>query len=158
MPGPTRSMYAVSFSGVSVSAAHDFFEVIPAANKPLILHGCIITQTSETPAEEEQLLIKVIRGHTASGSGGTTPTPVPLVSDDAAAGFSAEANNTTIASAGTPVDLVVEAFNSRMGWYWMPTPELRPTVKVNTTGVVIRLVNAPTDAITFSGCLYVEER
>lgn len=154
----TRSVYAITFTGVSVSAAHDFFEVSPAANKPLMVHGIIITQSSEPATEEEQLTVQLIRGHTASGSGGSAFTPIPLVSDDAAAAFACEINNTTLASAGTPVVLHTESFNSRMGWSWIPTPELRIALKVNITGLVVRLLNAPVDPITFNGTMYVEER
>ena len=75
---------------------------------------------------------------------------------DAAAGFTAEVNNTTIASAGTSVVLWADAFNVRAGYQlWFP-----PRVTPETSGtllLVVRLAGAPADAITLSGSAVIEE-
>lgn len=150
-------IYSVEFSGVAVSAAQDFFEILPAANKPVALHGVFLSQSSDAgDSEEEFLRIRVIRGHTTSGSGGTSATPRPADSNDAAAGATAEVNNTTIASAGTAVNLHSEAFNSRAGLQLIWTPEMRPRCQ-NAELIVVRLLAAPADALTMSGTLYFEE-
>ena len=158
MASETRSLYAITFTGVSVSAAHDFFQIDPVNNRNCVLHSVVITQSSEPSSEEEQLTVQIIRGHTVDGSGGSVATPVPLLSDDVAAVMDAQINNTTIASGGTPVILHSEAFNSRMGWYYLPTPEMRTVTKANAVLFVVRLLNAPSDAITFNGTMYIEER
>ena len=152
-------VYAVTFEAVAVSAAQDFFEIAPADDKPVCLHACYLSQSSDVgDAAEELLRVKIIRGHATTGSGGSAATGVPLGPSDTAAGFAAEVNNTTIASAGTGVDVHAEQFNIRTGWAWVPTPEARPYCS-QAAGVliVVRLMAAPADALTMSGTLIVEE-
>lgn len=151
-------MYAVTFENVAVTAQVDFFEIAPASNKPCIVHACYISQSSDVgDAAEEMLRVKIIRGHATSGAGGAAATPSPLNPGDSAAGFTAETNNTTIASTGTTVDLHAEAFNIRSGWVYMPTPETRPIVTQGQTTLVVRLMAAPADSLSMSGTLVVEE-
>jgi len=151
-------MYTVQFENVSVTAAQDFFEITPADDKVCVVHAIFLSQSSEVgDAQEEMLRAQIIRGHTTSGSGGTTPTPEPTNPNDAAAGFTAEVNNTTIASAGTTGIIHSEAFNVRTGWVYIPTPEMRPMVKQTNTTLVVRLLAAPADAVSMIGTLYVEE-
>lgn len=149
--------YTVIFSAVSVSAAQDLFEISPADDRPIELVGLSLGQTSDVAdAAEEILQISVIRGHTTSGSGGTAPTPAALNPLDAAAGFTAEVNNTTVASAGTTQTLHTDVWNVRAGYLiWWP-PEARPVATQGNTTIVIRQT-APADALTMSGTLYVRE-
>src|SRR5689334_2124266 len=109
--------YSVQFEAVAVSAAVDFFELTPADDKPVKIIGLFLSQSSDAgDAQDELLRYQVIRGHTTSGSGGASPTPVPLGSSaGAAAGFAAETNNTTIASSGTTTLLHSDTFNVRAG-------------------------------------------
>lgn len=151
-------MYTVEFENVAVAAAQDFFEIAPADDKPVLLHAIFLSQSTETgDAQEEMMRFRVIRGHTTSGSGGTVPTPRPLDHNDAAAGFTAEVNNTTIASVGTAVNLHSEAFNIRAGLQLIFTPEMRPRCDQGQGLVVVRLLAAPVDSVTMDGTLYVEE-
>lgn len=151
-------MYATSFENVAVTAAQDFFEIVPADDKPCILHAVFLSQSTDVgDAEEEMLRIKVIRGHATSGSGGGTANEIQLNPNDAAAAYTGEINNTTIASTGTPVDLHAEAFNVRTGWQMIWTPEMRPVVTQTQSRMVVRLMAAPTDSLTMSGVMYVEE-
>lgn len=150
-------IYTVEFSGVSVSAAQDFFEILPATQKPCQVTGIHLFQSSDVGDSEEEILrCRVIRGHTTSGSGGTAPTPRPRDSNDVAAGFSSEVNNTTIASAGTAVNLMSFNFNVRVGYeLWLPNGhEFRVQ---NAELLVVRLLAAPADAVTMAGTLFVEE-
>lgn len=150
-------LYAVTFENVAVTASQDFFELAPAANKPIYIHYISLTQNTEMgDAAEEYLRVKIIRGHTTGGSGGSTPTARPLDGNDAAAGCTAEANNTTIASAGTAVDLHAENFNIRSGFLYVPTPECRPRCQ-NTNLLVVRLMANPADSLNMSGTLIFEE-
>jgi hypothetical protein len=151
-------LYAVSFEGTAVTAAVDFFEVRPASNKPVALHSLYLSQSSDVAdAAEEILRIKVIRGHTTTGSGGSTPTPAPLNQTDTAAGFSAETLNTTIAADGTGVDLHADCFNIRAGLALVWPPDARPQAGAGNTSIVVRLMAAPADSLTMSGTLIVEE-
>lgn len=149
--------YSVSFSAVAVSAAQDLFEITPADDKPVEIVGIELTQTSDFgDAQDEQLQYTIIRGHTTSGSGGSAATPAPMEPNDTAAGFTAEVNNTTIASAGTGVTLHTGGWNVRAGYInWFPEGN-RPKANQGNTTLVVRMT-APADAITMSGTLHVRE-
>ena len=153
-------MYTVVFGAVSVSAAQDLFEITPADDKPVEIVGLSLCQTGNSDvgdAAEECLRFSIIRGHTTSGSGGSAPTPTPVKPNDTAAGFTAEVNNTTVASTGTTTILHEDSFNVRSGYLnWWPM-ESEPTANQGNTTIVVRLNTAPADAITLSGTLYVRE-
>ncbi len=150
--------YAVTFENVAVTGAVDFFELQPADDRPVVIHALHLSQSTDVgDAAEEMMRVQILRGHTTSGSGGSAATPAPLNPIDTAAAFTAETNNTTIASAGTAVSLYSEAFNIRAGLAQVWPPELRPMASQANTTIVVRLMAAPADSISFSGTLYVEE-
>lgn len=153
----TGRIYAVTFSAVAVSAAQDLFEITPADDKPIEIVGIELGQTSDAGDSLDALAqISIIRGFTASGSGGSAPTPAPLSPNDAAAGFTAEVNNTTLANTGTTTTLHTGAWNVRAGYInWFPEG-MRPMASQANTTIVVRQT-APTSAITMSGTLYVRE-
>ena len=150
--------YSVVFEGVAVTVAQDFFEITPADDRPIEIVGLFLSQYSDVgDAADEILSYSVIRGHATSGSGGSAPTPRPLDPTDAAAGFTAEVNNTTIASAGTGVVLHRGSFNVRVGEsLWIPPEAVWKASQANTT-IVVRLNAAPADSLTMNGTLYVRE-
>jgi hypothetical protein len=156
-------LYTVIFENVSISAAQDLFELTPADDKPIELAGLYISNVGGTAdagdAQEEILRWAIISGHTTSGSGGTAPTPNKAKSRaDAAAGFTAEVNNTTIASAGTPLTLHADGWNVRIpGGAWIVPPEMRIGASQADTTIVVRLLSTPNDAISVSATLYVLE-
>lgn len=155
--GANRSTYTVTFTDIAVTAAQDFFEFLPATQRPIELIMLRLAQTTELgDAQEEQLPVSVIRGHTTSGSGGATVTAQPLFSPASASGVTAERNNTTIASAGTAVTLADLTFNVRSGLYEVWPPEVRPRV-ANNSLLVVRLRSAPADSITMSGTAWIRE-
>lgn len=150
-------MYSVQFTGVAVVAQQDLFEITAAAGKVLRLHALYLSQSSEVgDAQEEGLSILVKSGQTTSGSGGSAPTPVPLNVTDAAAGFAAEVNNTTKASAGTIVTHHADNWNVRVPFQIIWTPETRPEI-TGSRRLTVELATTPADSITMSGTLYVEE-
>lgn len=149
--------YSVIFNAVAVSAAQDLFEITPADDKPCEIVSLSIGQYSDAgDAASELLGIQIIRGHTTTGSGGSAPTPVPLNPNAAAAGFTAEVNNTTIASAGTTTVLHSDAFNVQAGYSYIPPLDARPVVGQGNTTLVVR-ITAPADALTMNGTLVVRE-
>ena len=152
-------VYSVEFENVGVTAAQDFFEITPGDDRPIEIIGIELSQSSDVgDAAEEILRYRVIRGHTTSGSGGSAPTPRPLDARDSAAGFTAEVNNTTIASAGTGVNLHSGTFNIRTGLLlWLP-PEATWKADQGDTTIVVRLMAAPADSLSMSGTLYIRER
>lgn len=151
-------MYTVSFEGVAVTAAQDFFEITPGDDRAVAIAGIFLAQYSDlADAAEEILRWSIVRGHSTGGSGGSAPTPAVVGRRNAAAGFTAEVNNTTIASAGTGVTLHADAFNIRAGLgIWFP-PECRHEADQSNTTIVVRLLGAPTDSLSMSGTLYVVE-
>lgn len=152
-------MYTVEFEAVTVSAQVDFFELTPADDKPVEIVGLFLSQSSDVgDAASEILRYRVIRGHTTGGSGGATPTPRPLDRSNAAAGFASETCNTTIASAGTGLNLHSDTFNIAVGEkLWIPEGCEWEATQADTT-IVVRLMAAPADALTMSGTLYVREQ
>ena len=90
-----------------------------------------------------------------SGSGGTATTGQPLDSADAAAGFAAECNNTTVATTGTVVTLLADAWNIQGGWWYAPDEPDMLIIDVSTR-LVFR-ITAPADAITLNATLVFEE-
>lgn len=150
--------YTVTFSAVAVTAAQDLFELTPAAQKPIEICGIEIGQTSDAgDAADELLQLSIIRGLATSGSGGSAPTPAPMGSSaGTASGFTAEVNNTTVATSGTAVTLWTTAFNVRAGYInWFPE-DIRPGASATNTLLVVRLT-VPADSLTMSGTLYVRE-
>lgn len=149
--------YAVTFNAVAVSAAQDLFEITPADDKPCEIVSLSIGQYSDAgDAAAELLSIQIIRGFTASGSGGSSATPTPMGPGSAAAGFSAEVNNTTVANTGTTTTLLSDAFNVQAGYNYIPPLDARPVVGQGNTTLVVR-ITAPADALTMNGTLVVRE-
>lgn len=152
--------YTAQFNGVSASAAQDVFEILAATGKPFILHEIVLAQYSDygdAAAEGLSVLIKRASGSYTSGSGGSTPTLNKHLTNDAAAGPTPEANNTTQASAGsgTLTTIRADAWNVQAGYQYLPPPEQRITF-LPAEAVVVS-ITAPADAISLNGSIVIEE-
>jgi hypothetical protein len=157
-----RRYYTVIFENVAVgTAAQDLFELTPADDKPIAIMGLSLDNVGGTgdagDAQEELIRLSIRRGFTASGSGGSAPTPVPLGPNTAAAAFTAEVNNTTVANTGTSTIPWVGGWNVRVPFreYW-PEEMWVGCSQANTT-IVVRSDSTLADAITMSGTLFVAE-
>ncbi len=153
-------IYHVPFSAVAASVAQDLWEVLAATAKPFWLHEVTVSQSSDygdAAAEGLSILIKRATGSYTSGSGGSTVTPAKSLTNDAAAGPTAEINNTSQASAGSGALTMVraEAFNVQAGYQYLPPPEQR-FLFLAAEAVVVS-ITTPADAITVSGTLVFEE-
>lgn len=157
-------MYAVPYTGTLTLSGGDadLFELLPADDKPVRLRGFVLGQTSEVgDAAEEGLRLSIIRlGATVtSGSGGSSVTPVPLDDADAAAGFTAEANNSTVATtSGTSTTIEESAWNIRVSPLerWWPDERFAPLCKQGA-GLVVRCQTTVADDVTIAITAYVEE-
>jgi hypothetical protein len=110
-----------------------------------------------TDAESENWRCSIVRGHTTSGSGGSAVTPLPITSTaDAAAGFAAEANNTTIASTSGTTIMAFGVPVTRGRELLLPQEFWIGASQGNTT-VVVRLLSTPADSVAYSGTLFVRE-
>lgn len=154
-------MYSVPFAGVAVTAQQDFFEITSGSARVCVVHSIELSQSTEVgDAQEEGLSLILKRGTsgTTSGSGGTTPTPVPQTSTNAAATFVGEVNNTTkmVAGGGTITTLRAWNWNVRIPFIEIFTPETRPVI-VPSERLTLELGTTPADSITISGTMMVEE-
>lgn len=157
-------MYRVPYSGTLTNAGgdSDLLEALPADDKPVRLKGMRLSQTSEVgDTGEEGLRISIIRmaATVTSGSGGSAVTPVPNDSADAAAGFAAECNNTTVATTSGAATTAEE-----LGWnirnspfeIWWPDEDDRLKAKQGE-GLIVRCQTTPADDISIQLTFFIEE-
>ena len=156
-------VYAVPFSATVTNAGGnaDLWEFLPADDKPIKLRGVRLGQISEAgDTAEEGIQVSIVRlGATVTGSNGTSVTPVPLDSADAAAGFTAEYNGATVATTnGTTTIVEYLAWNNRNSPFeiWYPDPAFAPKAKQGE-GLFIRMDTTIADDMTFAGTAWIEE-
>lgn len=150
-------IYTAVFNNVAVTAIQDLFEVVAPADSIVVLHDIHLSQNTDVgDAAEEVLRIELTSGHTTSGSGGSSVTPVAQQVQDSAFGGTCEANNTTQASAGTIVTHYVWNWNIRVGFDRIFTPETRPVIAPSRR-MCLELPAAPADSVTMSGSITFEE-
>jgi hypothetical protein len=150
-------LYSVSFSAVAVTAQQDFFEYTAPADAVAIIHSVEISQSSDQgDSTAEGLAILHKRGATVSGTGGTTPTPIPLEFGFAAAGGVSDVNNTTKANTGTITTLRSQAWVIQQTYLWLPTPETRHVLSPSQR-YTVELGTTPADSLTISGEMIIEE-
>lgn len=152
-------IYYVSWDAATgITASIDIFEFAPADDKPLFLHELHVWQTSDAKDAEEELRGLSLRWkYTTSGSGGATAAVRKKFDGDAAASFTAECRNTTLATGGTPDIQPLDGWNIRVPYIWTPAPEDRPFVAQPQTQLVVRLDDAPADSLTMNAMAIVEE-
>lgn len=153
--------YSASFVAVAVTALQDFFSVAVAADEPVTILACYINQISDVgDTAEEMLRVDIVRGNDTVGSGGSAATEILLDARGGAASAAVRVNDTTEASAGSEEIAHTDAFNIRVGWQYIPIPELR--IRHDSGGgtnefICVRLLTAPADELTMNGTLYWEE-
>lgn len=151
--------FFIPIPATAVTAAIDVAEIIVPSGARVRLHETKLTQnTEDATSESEQLRVTISRfasGYTG-GSGGASATPVALDSGDPASGVSVEVFNTTAAS-GTSALIDDESFNVLSGYrYAPPVPPDRKPAATGGEAFVVRMADAPTDSITFSGGVIIE--
>lgn len=156
-------IYTVAYQGTLTAAGGDadLFELTPADDKPIRLRGLILSQFSEIQeAQEESLRISIIRlPATVTSGNGSAVTPQPLNSITTAAGFTAKANGSTVATTtGTAATLEEFAWNVRITPLerWWPDPAFAPSVRQDSV-LVVRCQSTPADDISIAITAYVEE-
>lgn len=154
-------MYTVEFDNVTVTNAGgdaDIWEFTCADDKPIEIVGLGIYVTSELQeAQEEWIRMRWIRGHTTSGSTpNSTPTPTPVDPSDAAAGFTVEAYNTTIASAGTAVNMPSFGVPVRAGYEIFYPANCGPKA-TQASLLVLRMLSTVADDVSMSSTVWVLE-
>lgn len=149
--------YSVSFENVTVSAAQDLFQIKGAAGKMLKIIAVKLGATNTTlpTAQMLQTRGRFLPATVTDGTAGSTPTPRPLDPGDAAASFTALANNTGKAtSSGTVTTLHEGGVHIYAGEdYTFPDP---PCIGPSES-FVYELLSTVTGTCAFSGKVIVEE-
>lgn len=149
--------YTVGFDGVSVAAAQDLLQIKGAASKVLLIKRVWLgaTPTTLATAQGLRLRCRYLPATVTDGSGGTTPTPQPLSPGDAAASFTALANNTTPATSSGTARLLYpwgEHIYNGENWVFPKPPEI-----IASTSFVFELLAAPSASVGMSGGCEIEE-
>jgi hypothetical protein len=156
-------VYGVPYTGTLTNTGGnaDLFELTPADDKPILLRGLVLSQTSELgDTAEESLDITIVRlPATVTSGNGTAVTPTLLNDLAPAAGFAAEANGATVATtSGTAATLVEFAWNIRNSplEMWWPEDKYAITCR-QASALVVRCNSTVADDITICITAYVEE-
>lgn len=159
-------IYPVPFAGTITAAGTDtdIWSFQPAANKPILIRGFTLGQTTEVgDAQEEGLRITVKRlpATFTVGSGGSAVTAVATANSslDTVWGFTARTNDTTVATSSGTVQILDDfGWNERNTPYehWYPDREFCPSA-FNAQGLVVRCETTLLDDMTFTGTCWVEE-
>lgn len=153
-------LFSVQFSAVAVVAAQDLFELVAGSRTRLEI--CAVRFGQITKATEELLPVQLIRAYTTSGSGGSAATPAPYRPWSRAATSTAEVNNTTIATSGTPLTLHADTWSVLRGWRFQPghpepgADQERIFIE-KSERFVVRLPVAPAASMTMYGTLVFRE-
>lgn len=151
-----ETIYAANFSAQAITTATDLHEMTPAADRPIIIMGLTVGQTTDLgDAAEEVLMIGVYRDATA-GSGGTAATEYSYSNTAAMGGATCAVRQLgTASTGGTLIDII--PWNIRVPLAWYPIPELRPkfsNIAAEGPTSTFRLIAAPTDSLTVSSTIY----
>lgn len=161
-------IYTVEFSAQDQTTADgnmDMFEFRPSSSAGwgIKLLGLDIFQTSEAKDAEEEMihysLLRMTGGTFTSGTGGTTPTPVPVEHGDVAASFAADAVNDAVATtSGTTVNCHQSGFNNRSGLQLIVPPTWGLSVPgIANAAIIVRFNTTLADTATWQGTAYVGE-
>jgi hypothetical protein len=156
-------LYTLAFENVSITVQQTLFYVKPAADKICIIEGVYLSNVGGAAdagdAQEELYDLGMFRlpATVTVGSGGTAPTPQPVATNDAAAGFTGRVNDTTKATtSGTAALMHPDGMNVRIPYVWLPPPEHRHLV-ANAQAWICNLNTTPADAILFNGTCLIRE-
>lgn len=157
-------IYSVVFQGTITTAGgdQDLMEILPADDKPVSLRGWRFSQISEVgDSAEEGIRISIAKmtATVTSGSGGSSPTPMPPDTADSAAGFAVEVNNTTVATTSGSTLIYDEiGWNIRNSPYgdWYPDERFCPKAKQGEA-LLVRWQTTAADDLTGQFTFWLEE-
>ena len=146
------AIYTVSMKDQTIIASSDMVIIRTAsaigtrASIIRLLRAWCSQGSSET---SDQLGVQIAQQASAFGTY-TSTTPSPHVPGGAASGITGSTNGSAAGAgtdasanaAGTKTTIVSDAFNNLNGWLWVPTPEERIIVPVDTA-VVLALIGTP---------------
>jgi len=151
-------MFPITLSIVDLafSTANDLAQITITDDRPLIITGLVIAQSSDLGDNAEEVLRwNLLKGVTTGATGGTSLTVTKMQANGPTPGASGTSNWTTPSTGGTVVDR--GGFNIRVGEQkWYP-PDMRPIFGQAESPISFRLVAAPTDAVTMTVIVYALE-
>lgn len=149
--------YNVSFEQVTVSAAQDLVQIKGAAGKSVRILEVNISEIDSSPAPAQMLSLRCrfLPATVTDGSGGSAPTPRPMDPGDAAASFTALANNTAKATTSGTAAVLREDGCHIFSGYQYPFP--RPPVVGPSESFVFELLSTVVGGVKLSGSVTVEE-
>ena len=158
------TVFSAAFSAVAITNAQDLFEIVAPADSRVRLLEIDIGQYSDfADAQAEILSLAIHRGHTVSGSAGSTVTPVNVNPYGRAAGAVVEANNTTVATTSGTL-LWATGWHLQAGFIWRPPEDMprgldpfRRHILIKPSQRLVIRITAPTDEITTNGSILFEE-
>jgi hypothetical protein len=151
--------YVVSFENVAVAAAQDLLQVKGAAGKTLriLSQRCKLYDNTLPAAQSLAFRGRFLPATVTDGSGGSTPTPRQTDPGDAAASFTALANNTVKATtSGTALTLTEGGEHIYNGYEKIFAAGRQPVVGPSES-YVFELLTAPQASTHLSGEVEVEE-
>ena len=160
------TVFSATFTAATISVAQDMFEILAPSTSRVIVHEVVLSQHSAgdfVDAQAEILPLTIVRGHSVSGSGGSTAGVANLNPYGRAAVSTVERNNTTGASSGSPEILWADGWHVQAGFIWRLSERLH---SLGTEGKIMlkpsqRLVvriGAPADSLDgVNGTLLFEE-
>jgi hypothetical protein len=152
--------YVVTFEDVSVSAAQDLVQVKNAANNKVtvrVLRAWVgATDTALVTAQSIKTRCRILPATVTDGSAGSTPTAQKLDPGDAAATFSALANNTSKATtSGTA--LIVGERGDHIYSGAEHNFQSAPPIVAQGESFVFELLSTVSGTVHMSGGVEVEE-
>ena len=158
------TVFSAAFSAVAISAAQDLFEIVAPSDSRVRLLEIDIGQYSDFgDAQAEILSLTIHRGHTTSGSGGSSVTPVNVNPYGRLAGTVVEANNTTVATTSGTL-LCSTIWHVQAGFLWSPlenTPHgvlpFRRHILIKPSQRLVIRITIPADVFTANGSVLFEE-
>lgn len=150
-------MYTIQCNNVSVSAVQDILAALASASRVIKIHGVQLGANGQTTVGNYRIRLVHLTATAVVGSGGSAPVPQKTNTLDAAAGFTARANDTTQAtSSGATQVIASDEFNPINGYYWQPPfRDAAPVVQINEA--VSLSLDSISGTLNVNSTMWVEE-
>ena len=143
--------FTVPFEGVAISVAQDLWQ-IEALTTNIIIHGFVLGQITDLGDAAAEALEVKIRRVTDTLANVTAEVKLDLGS----AALTADININDTTQLVTGVETIhADVWYIQMPYIWFPPPELRPVIAIDD--LIVVTISAPTDPITASGTIYLEQ-
>ncbi len=114
-------MYTAQCNNITVTAVQDILAAYAGTARIIRVHGVQLGANGQTNVGNYRIRLVRLPATVTPGSGGSAPTPQPVNPNDAAASFTARANDTSQATtSGTAAVIFSDEFNPINGYYWQP--------------------------------------